>query len=123
MYVDILWSALDAFQVEPDVEGALHEAVSRRAEILRLGPSRPGRSAVPHLAAAIAYDRALMALCALLGIATEAKNFEHPGPERDRLESALRTVGVDLVGLTRQRYAPDHRSPGVTEDSARRPRT
>lgn len=62
--------------------------------ILLGGVDMPSR-----IAREIDYDRALMRLCRLHGIACDPARFTTPAAERTRLEQALRSAGVDLFSL------------------------
>ena len=55
-----------------------------------------GRIAYSALAAEVAYDRALIALCTERGIDAHATSFAYPGVERRRIEMLLALDGVDL---------------------------
>lgn len=55
------------------------------------------------LAANVAYDMALLALCAARGIDSDPAMFGRPLVERSRLEAALAAQGLDLDVLERER--------------------
>jgi hypothetical protein len=84
-------------------------AIICRSEMLvshrSVGPPR-GESAYSALGAEIAYDRALLKLCAVYGIESSPQGFSRPSYERNRLERELAARGMDLSKLTRNRKAP-----------------
>jgi hypothetical protein len=55
------------------------------------------------LALELDHDRMLLRLCTAMGIESEPERFGNPLVERERLEDALRSVGVDF------RTLDDHR--------------
>ena len=59
--------------------------------------------AVETLAAHVDYDRTLLRLCRLRGIACAPERFSRPVAERQRLEAALMADGVVLVGTGHRR--------------------
>ena len=67
MYVDMLSSALEAW--EPDLSGEelVDHALECRVRMLATGTAH-GASAYEALAAEVAYDRALICLCGYVGI-------------------------------------------------------
>ncbi len=95
MYVDILSSALDQWVTDLSGTDLVEYAVLCREE-LRLVTPPLGGSAYTALAAEIAYDRALIALCTERGIDAHATSFAYPMSERRRIEVLLRQDGVDL---------------------------
>lgn len=54
--------------------------------------------AAESLAAQVDYDRTLLRLCRLRGIACAPERFTRPDVERRRLEAALMADGVALAG-------------------------
>jgi len=102
MYVDILSCALDTWIEELTGSALIDHALSRRAEMLGVGPRR-GDTAYSSLAAEIAYDRALIRLCEANDVPVMAASFAYPRDERARLEGELATAGVDLAALARRR--------------------
>jgi hypothetical protein len=102
MYVDLLSSALVSRVDQLRGDALLAYVLSCRAEMLASGAQK-GESAYAALALEIAYDRALLKLCAEQGIAVKASEFSHPQAERRRLEGELAQAGLDLAALTRRR--------------------
>jgi hypothetical protein len=98
MYVDILSSALDDWVTDLSGPDLIEYAVLCRDELRAVAPPHGG-SAYTALAAEIAYDRALIALCTERGIDAHATSFSYPVAERRRIESVLRQLGVDLDSL------------------------
>ncbi len=95
MYVDILSSALDEWVTDLVGPELIEYALLCREELWAVSPPRAG-SAYAALAAEIAYDRALIALCTERGIDAHATSFSYPTSERRRIEAVLRHYGVDL---------------------------
>jgi len=48
------------------------------------------------LALELAYDVALLRLALVVGVETDPSRFDQPQQERDRLEGALRALGISL---------------------------
>lgn len=121
MYVDILSSALDDWVAVLGGRELIEYALMCRDELRAVGPPEGG-SAYTALAAEIAYDRALIALCTERGIDAHATSFAYPRAERHRIEMVLKQDGLDLdLPLPRQTKAPV--SPDVeAERSADAPR-
>ncbi|HEY6426034.1 MAG TPA: hypothetical protein VIX84_02280 [Acidimicrobiales bacterium] len=95
MYVAILSSALDDWVNDLSGKDLIEYALLCRQELRAVSSPRPG-SAYTALAAEIAYDRALIALCTERGIDAHATSFVYPRAERQRIERVLRGEGVDL---------------------------
>jgi hypothetical protein len=96
MYVELLSAVLAAEEAEPvTADSLLDVAADCRARMLRSRTQRTV-SAKHALANEIAYDRALVNLCAFHGIEVDPGRFTHPREERARLERALAEIGVDL---------------------------
>ena len=74
-----------------------------RADLAALEPRDDSPSTHDCLAAEVRYDRALLRLCASLGIGTSVERFSPPRDERHRLEHALavRDIDLSLRGSTR----------------------
>jgi hypothetical protein len=102
MYADLLANALANWDGESSAGDLFDHVLECRIEMLSATPS-PGDDAYLTLAKEIAYDRALIKLCATLGIDARAVDFAHPGEERSRLERALTDHGVNLTELSRKR--------------------
>jgi hypothetical protein len=94
MYVDILSTALAWRPDELTVSELVDCAVVFRDTIDC--PGVYGRSAADALAAEIAYDRVLILLCELQGIAVDPVAFIHPHEARLCLEAHLARAGVNL---------------------------
>lgn len=86
-------------------EALVDYALVCRTATLDRGP-HPGQSVYSSLATEVAYDRALISLCRANGVEVIESRFSHPSEERDRLERALATAGIDLAALTRTRHDP-----------------
>ncbi len=95
MYVDILSSALDEWVTDLTGPDLIEYALFCREELRAVSPPNGG-SAYTALAAEIAYDRALIALCTERGIYAHATSFSYPSSERRRIEAILRRHGIDL---------------------------
>jgi hypothetical protein len=102
MYMELLSTAV-AHEEAPvvTVGSRLDVAIDCRERMLRYR-GQTGSSAQHKLAREVAYDRALVNLCAASGITVDIKRFAHPQQERLRLEGALADIGIDL-GLDAQR--------------------
>lgn len=104
MYVDMLSSALEAWDMELRYDALLDNALDCRVRMLATGTAH-GASAYQALAAELAYDRALILLCGDVGIRTSPDCFDQPYAERTRLERSLAgTSGINLVALSRGRH-------------------
>ena len=95
MYVELLSTVLDAGPDELRDASLVDDARDCRERML-VGRLRRGESAYAALASEVAYDRALVNLCAARGIDVDPQRFTHPGQERSRLERELAATGVDL---------------------------
>ena len=105
MYVDLLSTILgDEIEAQTGEE-LLELALRCRFRMLHFGPPR-GLTAYDALANEVAYDRALIRLCAANGIAVAPERFAHPRAERTRLERALVEAGVDLGGHSSRSCRP-----------------
>ena len=102
MYVDILSSALDQWVTDLSGPDLIEYALLCREELRAVSPPRGG-SAYTALAAEIAYDRSLIALCTERGIYAHATSFAYPRSERERIETVLRQGGVDLDAPPKRR--------------------
>jgi hypothetical protein len=101
MYVDMLSTAVEAWEHELSDQELLDHALQCRARMLAIGTAQ-GASAYEALAAEIAYDRALIHLCGNEGIVTSPTAFDQPHAERTRLERRLVDhANLDLVALSR----------------------
>ncbi len=102
MYVDLLSNALDDWTGELSDDDLVDHVLTCRSKMLSAVPRR-GESTYSALAAEIAYDRALIKLCVAHDIDVVPQDFVFPSEERDRLEHALATAGVDLNEIARKR--------------------
>jgi hypothetical protein len=104
MYVDILSSALEGWVNELTGSALIDDSLALRIEMLE---HRHHRS-VPvdeALAAEVAYDRALISLCAEYDVPVDVSDFADPQAQRAHLECRLARSGVDLSTLLRRRRA------------------
>jgi hypothetical protein len=102
MYVNLLSSALDGRLEELSGAALVHYALDCRAAMLASEPHH-GASAYTALAAEVAYDRALLKLCAAHDLVVHPTEFSHPKRARDHLERQLATCNVDLAVLAKHR--------------------
>jgi hypothetical protein len=102
MYAELLSSALGGVQ---DLHGAelMGYVLDRRAEMLAVTGPVHGPTAFSVLAVEVAYDCALLTLCAENGIAGMGADFSHPADDRRRLEVELKLAGIDVAALARRR--------------------
>jgi hypothetical protein len=111
MYVHMLSSALEAWDLKLGGEELLNHTVECRVRMLGTGTAH-GASAYEALAAEIAYDRALIQLCAETGIDAGPTSFGQPDIERARLEACLTDrANIDLVGRSRSDVEDLRQSP------------
>jgi hypothetical protein len=75
MYVDILSSALEGWVNELTGSALIDDSLGRRLQMLGI---HHGASAFQALAAEVAYDRALISLCAEHRIEVVTSDFAHP---------------------------------------------
>jgi len=101
MYVNILSSALEEWVAPLSGAELVAYAIQCRKEMRAIAPC--GVSAYAALASEVAYDRALIALCAEHGIAVDVTRFNNPSSERQHLEERLAHEGVDLDAPVRDR--------------------
>jgi hypothetical protein len=99
MYADILSSSLVDWVEERSGDALIDFTLVCRAQML--GSSPPRSTATTILSAELCYDCALIRLCEANGIDVTNLDFSHPDHERDRLESGLLAIGIDLVALSR----------------------
>jgi hypothetical protein len=103
MYAELLSSARGGKVEDLQGDELMGYALDCRAEMLAAtGPVR-GATAFSVLAVEVAYDCALLKLCAAHGIEGIAADFSHPADDRHRLEMELKVAGVDLASLARRR--------------------
>ena len=95
MYVDLLSQALGG-----GVTGLSGPALVDYARACRAAIEEPGsygeRKGLDLLVAEVTYDRVLVRLCELKGIAVDASWFVYPYEARQRLENDLAMSGVEL---------------------------
>ncbi len=77
-------------------EYALDEVVRCRHQLEDCVPPGAPDTVPVTLALQIAYDVALVELAQVVGVETDPNRFEQPQPERERLERALRDLGITL---------------------------
>jgi hypothetical protein len=102
MYTELLVSAQERLRDDLDGDTLVGYAIECRSELLTLGPVSHS-TAIATLAVEVAYDWALLTLCAIEDIAAVPTDFSHPARGRRRLELELRRVGIDLASPTRRR--------------------
>ena len=102
MYVDLLSKALQARSEEHNADEWLDLALEYRDRMLGSRLQR-GESSGSVLADDVAYDRALIRLCAAKGIGAAPERFAQPVDERRRLEQELAAMDLDLSALGRIR--------------------
>jgi hypothetical protein len=95
MYAELLSHAMERWEGELSEQALFNYARACRLEMLSFTPAS-GSDTYLTLAKEIAYDRALMKLCAAHGIEANASDFSHPSDERTRLERSLADHGVRL---------------------------
>jgi hypothetical protein len=105
MYTHLLLSVHGDMVEDLAGQALVGYAVVCRTATLDCG-RHPGQSAYSALAADVTYDRALIRLCRANGVEAIESSFSHPREERDRLERALTTAGIDLAALARMREDP-----------------
>jgi hypothetical protein len=122
MYVDILSSALDQWVTDLAGFDLIDYALLCRQELRAVSPTDRGSvstSAYTALAAEIAYDRALIALCTERGIYAHATSFTYPMGERRRIEAVLRQAGLDLDSPPKRRVRNEQPSVADTDVAAK----
>jgi len=105
MYTQLLTSAPRGPLENLQGEALLCYTLDCQSEMLASGPITRA-TAMSALAMEVAYDCALLKLCAANGIDTVATDFSHPAQDRRRLEAALRDAGIDLTSLAWQWKGP-----------------
>jgi hypothetical protein len=114
MYTELLvaaWGQQGPAEAGATERGAFEEVLrcrARHGESVRTGA---GPDLVPVvLALELAYDVALLRLALVVGVETDPSRFDQPRRERDRLEGALRALGISLEPASDS----DNRSSPVT---------
>jgi hypothetical protein len=101
MYSQLLASVLDhGAGDEPTPDEALGQLILSRSRLAEAASS--GSESAPvsiALADQLSYDVALIALATSIGIRCDVRRFERPEVERNRLEGALQSRGVDLDAI------------------------
>src|SRR5665213_2617588 len=92
MYTELLSNAIGSWDGELSAGALFDHVLACRIEMLSAVPS-PSENVYLALAKEIAYDRALIKLCATHGIDALAVDFAHPGEERILLERSLADHG------------------------------
>jgi hypothetical protein len=105
MYTQLLTSAPRGSLENLQGEALLCYTLDCRSEMLASGPITRA-TAMSALAMEVAYDCALLKLCAANGIDTVATDFSRPAQDRRRLEAALKEAGIDLTSLARRWKGP-----------------
>jgi hypothetical protein len=100
MYTQLLGAALGdrlPFVAEPTRTAAVDEVRRCRHDLGARMPEDMTSDSVPVvLALQVGYDAALIELAAMMGIDSGPGRFEPPQRERERLETALGDLGIDL---------------------------
>jgi len=102
MYARLLSDSLEDWNEELTSEALIEHALTCRHEMLET-PSAQRDTIYGLLGAEIAYDRALIKLCAALNIACVVMNFAFPKQERRRVETELAKSGINLAALSQSR--------------------
>jgi len=100
MYTQLLEAAFGQRQpagADATERNPLDEALRCRRELEEGVPKGVDPDTVPVvLALQIGYDVALLELARMVGIDTDPSRFEQPNQERERLERAVRDLGISL---------------------------
>jgi hypothetical protein len=102
MYVELLSTVLSTGTKELNVDEWLVLALECRDRMLE-SRLQQGESSASVLANDVAYDLALINLCAAAGIGVDPERFAHPREERHRLEQQLAAIELDLNAMGRIR--------------------
>ena len=94
MYVEILSQAMAGEEEPAQSRASLLDATCECRQQMLETRRRVDGTPEHRLAHEVAYDRALLRLCAALGIETVLGRFNRPLEERDRLEHELATRGI-----------------------------
>jgi hypothetical protein len=103
MYAELLSSARRGKVEDLQGDELMGYVLDRRAEMLAASGPVGDSAALSVLAVEVAYDCALLKLCAEHGIEGMAPDFSHPADDRHRLEIELKLAGVDVASLARRR--------------------
>lgn len=95
MYTQLLQVVWEEAQSDGAAEELLKAAVTRR-RALDVAESAHGQAVEKALAANLAYDVALLRLCAAHGVDVDPLRFSRPLVERRLLETELTRRGVEL---------------------------
>jgi hypothetical protein len=102
MYAELLLRAQEYLREDLDSDDLVDYAIDCRSQLLTLGPVNH-TTAMATLAVEVAYDCALIRLCANEDIGAVPTDFSRPAEGRRRFELELRSVGIDLTMATRGR--------------------
>ena len=105
MYAELLTSAQGEVLDNLQGDSLLCYALDRRSDMLAARPITRV-TAISALAVEVAYDCALLGLCAMKGIEAVASDFSRPAQDRRRLEVELKEAGIDLTSLARRWNRP-----------------
>jgi hypothetical protein len=100
MYTELVAHAQGGLHENLQGDALLCYALDCRSEMLASGPITRA-TAMSALAVEVAYDCALLKLCAAMGIEPVVADFSHPAQDRRRLEVALMGAGIDLASVGR----------------------
>jgi hypothetical protein len=98
MYADLLLQARERLCEDLDGDALVWHAIKCRSAMLTSGPVTRG-TAISALAMEVAYDCALLELCATEDIGAFATDFSRPAQARRRFETELKRAGIDLTSV------------------------
>jgi hypothetical protein len=101
MYAELLLRSQGSLRQDLDGDALVCYALDRRSEMLASGPVTRA-TAISALAVEVAYDCALLKLCATEDIGAFPTDFSQPAEGRRRIELELKGVGIDLTSLARR---------------------
>jgi hypothetical protein len=101
MYAELLIRAQGSLRDDLGGDALLCYTLDCRSELLASGPVTRA-TAISALAVEVAYDCALLKLCATEDIGAFPTDFSYPAEGRRRFELALKGVGIDLTSLARR---------------------
>jgi hypothetical protein len=101
MYVELLSAVIAEGKSPPSVDESLFDELTDCRDRLRRWKLGATGSTQEGLAYEVAYDSALVGLCAASGIDVDPRRFAHPQEERARLENALAESKLDLRAACR----------------------
>jgi len=106
MYTEFLLGAQGCLREDLHSDALVYRAIECRSEMLASGPVTHD-NAMSALAVEVAYDCALLNLCAAEDIGAFPADFSLPAQGRRRFELELKGVGIDLVSLARHCIRPE----------------